>query len=118
MAMSKNDQNRPRWHRCLPPRFKPWCKDDPKLNPLAVLYVVKDEDGDDADDAGRLAKMLKSQVADLKSEVADLKSEIKEVTKRADARAVKADARAVKADANMNAILALLEGGGGERGRG
>ena len=33
-----------RWHKCLPTFLRPWCKDDPRLNPRAVLRVIKDGD--------------------------------------------------------------------------
>ena len=129
-AMPKNDKSRPRWHRCLPKRLKPWCKDDRELNPAAVLWVVKGTgaDRDNADDAewgGRLAEVRKTMDAQFKvmrqesedraaktdasaaGQVADLRREIKEI-KEATKRA----------DVNMGAIRALLEGGGGGGGGG
>ena len=122
-AMPMNDKARPFWHRCLPKRLKPWCKDDRELNPGAVLWVVKgtgadDDDGghDDAEWGGRLAEMRKTMDAQFKvirQEADDRAVTADARATKADERAATADARAVKAEAAMDAIRVLLEGGGG-----
>ena len=57
IVMPDSEDDQKGWQKCLPRWMRPWCKDDPALNPVAILRVVRDDDTAVEDD--KLTQMSK-----------------------------------------------------------